>query len=307
MIWSDLAQLFGPILVVVGALLPVVNPPGDAPIFLHMTAGCDDATRSALARRIAIYSFALLLGSLLFGSLVLRLFGLSVAVIQVAGGAVVCALGWELLTHDPKPSGMTVDPHQASAVAMSRSFYPLTMPLTVDPGVMSVAVTIGANHAHVLNQVLLQILAAVTGAAIVALSILLTYRYAERLAEHIGHEGMIIVVRLSAFIVLSIGVQIGWNGVKALLEEIGIPAQSALLHQPPRAPGAASRFIPDNLRAENRLPTQADGAARSEFERAARSGTLRAPPTTTPPKPAEATLGFSSTRKTIDNSPPARA
>ena len=55
MIWSDLAQLFGPILVVVGALLPVVNPPGDAPIFLHMTAGCDDATRSALARRIAIY------------------------------------------------------------------------------------------------------------------------------------------------------------------------------------------------------------------------------------------------------------
>jgi hypothetical protein len=48
---------------------------------------------------------------------------------------------------------------------------------------------------------------------------------------------------------------------------------------------------------------QADGAARSEFERAAQSGTLRAPPTTTPPKPSEATLGFSSTRKTIDNSP----
>ena len=51
------------------------------------------------------------------------------------------------------------------------------------------------------------------------------------------------------------------------------------------------------------MPTRADGAARSEFERAARSGTLRAPPTTTPPEPAEATLGFSSTRKTIDNSP----
>ena len=64
-------------------------------------------------------------------------------------------------------------------------------------------------------------------------------------------------------------------------------------------PGAGSRFIPDNLRAENRLPTQAAGAARSEFERAARSGTLRAPPTTTPPKPAEATLGFSSTERRL--------
>ena len=51
------------------------------------------------------------------------------------------------------------------------------------------------------------------------------------------------------------------------------------------------------------MPTRADGAARSEFERAVRYGTLRAPPTTTPPKPAEATLGFSSTRKTIDTSP----
>ena len=60
-----------------------------------------------------------------------------------------------------------------------------------------------------------------------SLSILLTDRYAERLAEHIGHEGMIIVVRLSAFIVLSIGVQIGWNGVKALLEEIGIRSGAA--------------------------------------------------------------------------------
>src|SRR6266850_1187487 len=69
--------------------------------------------------------------------------------------------------------------------------------------------------------------------------------------------------------------------------------------RPAARPGAASRFIPDNLRAENRLPTQADGAARSEFERAARSGTLRAPPTTTPPKPAKATLGFSSTERRL--------
>ena len=73
--------------------------------------------------------------------------------------------------------------------------------------------------------------------------------------------------------------------------------------RPAALPRAASRFIPNDLRAENRLPTQADGAARSECERAARSGTLRAPPTAAPPKPAEATSGFSSNRKTIDNSP----
>jgi len=227
MVWTDCTQLLGAILLIVGAILPVVNPVGDAPLFLRMTAGCDDATRSTLAKVISVYSFALLFGSMLFGSLVLRLFELSVAVIQVAGGALVCSLGWKLLNDDANRSEMKVDPHEASAAALAQSFYPLTMPLTVDPGVMSVAVAIGANHAHTLNRWLIQILAAAIGCGVVALSILLTYRYAKRFAARIGRRGMLVVLRLSAFIVLSIGVQIGWNGVKALLQEIGIPATAA--------------------------------------------------------------------------------
>ena len=224
--WTDITQLTGAILVIVGAILPVVNPPGDAPIFLRMTHGSDDATRKTLAQHIAVYSFALLLGSMLFGSFVLRLFDLSIPVVQVAGGAVVCALGWNLLSDESKQPDVTVDPRQASLIAMGRAFYPLTMPLTVDPGVMSVAVTLGANHAHTLEKVLVQLLAAIIGAAIVAASVLLTYRYAERFAHWIGHRGMMIVLRLSAFIVLSIGVQIAWNGIKALLLQIGIPAHA---------------------------------------------------------------------------------
>ena len=224
MLWSDLVQLSGAILVVVGAILPVVNPPGDAPIFLRLTAGCDEATRRTLARHIAAYSFALLLGSMLLGPFVLRLFGLSVPVIQVAGGAVVCALGWKLLNDDVVPPDVAADPRQASLVALKQAFYPLTMPLTVDPGVMSVAVTIGADHAHTLDRLLVQFLAAVIGACIVAVTVLLTYRYADRFAARIGHRGMVVVLRLSAFIVLSIGVQICWNGIKAMLKEVGIPA-----------------------------------------------------------------------------------
>ncbi len=107
MVWADLIQLAGAILVIVGAILPVVNPPGDAPLFLHTTAGCDEQTRAALARRVAVHSFALLLGTLLLGTLVLRLFGLSLPEIQLAGGAVVCGLGWKLLNDEMKPADMT--------------------------------------------------------------------------------------------------------------------------------------------------------------------------------------------------------
>ena len=69
---------------------------------------------------------------------------------------------------------------------------------------------------------LVQLLAVVIGATLIALSILLTYRYAARVGKRIGRTGMIVVVRLSAFIMLCIGVGICWNGTKALLAEIVI-------------------------------------------------------------------------------------
>jgi multiple antibiotic resistance protein len=167
--------------------------------------------------------FFLVLGSLLLGSFVLRMFGLSIAVVQVAGGAVVCALGWKLLADIPKTADVTLDPAHAKLIALGRAFSPLTLPMTIDAGVISVAITVGANHAHSFKHAVIQVLAAVIGASIIALSILLTYRYAQRVGKRIGNTGMIVVVRLSAFIMVCIGVGITWNGIKALLAEIGIP------------------------------------------------------------------------------------
>ena len=94
--------------------------------------------------------------------------------------------------------------------------------MTIDSGVIAVAITVGANHAHSIKSVVIQLLAAIIGAGIIALSILLTYRYAHRVSRQIGNTGMKVVVRLSAFSMLCIGVGISWNGVRSLLAEIGI-------------------------------------------------------------------------------------
>jgi hypothetical protein len=80
-----------------------------------------------------------------------------------------------------------------------------------------------------------------------------------------------------------------------IFSHLGLPTRA-----PPRAP-AAIRFIPNDQRSRNRLPTRADGAVRSECERAVEQ--IASPPTTAPPKPTEAKPGFSSNRKAIDNSP----
>jgi multiple antibiotic resistance protein len=218
MLDQDLRQFLGAILLVVGAILPIVNPVGSAPMFLAMTHGADSATRRTLAVRVAINSFLLLLGSLIFGNFVLRLFGLSVPVVQLAGGLVLCAMGWNILAEDaPSPAP---DSAPRDDFAIARAFYPLTLPLTVDPGAISVAVTIGANHSSSITRVIIAILGAIVGVAIIAASVWLTYRYAERVAAWIGHTRLAAVLRLSAFIVLCIGVQIAWNGARALLEEL---------------------------------------------------------------------------------------
>lgn len=225
MIWQDGAKIANGILLVIGALLPVVNPLGDAPIFLSMTRGCDQATRAELSRRIALYSFGLLLGCMLLGSFVLRMFGLSIPIVQVAGGAVVCALGWNLLAdNSSSATEVVVDANHARMIALGRAFYPLTLPLTVDAGVISVAITVGANHAHTLKYALGQLLAAVIGATAVALAVWLAYRYAAPVGRRLGKTGMTIILRLSAFITLCIGTGICWDGLKSLLAEVGIHA-----------------------------------------------------------------------------------
>jgi len=222
LVWTDTVQLLHAVLLIVGALLPVVNPPGNVPIFLNLTRGCDESTRRDLAKHIAIYSFALLLGSMVLGTLVLRLFDLSVGALQVAGGAVVCALGWNLLHYEPSPAEALPDPEEARQVALGRAFYPLTLPVSIDAGVIAVAITLGAHHQQTIAGEAIQILAALMGSAAVAASLLLVYRYASRVSLWIGSKGMEIMLRLSALLVLSIGVQIIWNGAKALLAEINI-------------------------------------------------------------------------------------
>lgn len=234
MLADDARHFVVTLLLVVGALLPIVNPVGVAPMFLAMTHGADERTRAVLAAKVAINSFILIMGSLLFGAFVLRIFGLSVPVVQVAGGAVLIALGWDLLNRDAPPPSETAT--VSEDVVILRAFYPLTLPLTVDPGAISVAITIGANHAHNVERAVVGFVAGTIGTALIAACVWLAYRYAQRVAHWLGHSNVMVVLRLSAFIVLCIGVEITWNGVKALASELQFAPAAAPAQPPGKAP-----------------------------------------------------------------------
>lgn len=215
---EDVRHFLYALLLVVAGLLPIVNPVGSAPLFLAMTHGADAAARQKLALKVAVNAFVLLLGSLIFGAFVLKIFGLSVPVVQVAGGAVLCALGWKMLNEDTPPPAEA--PTVSEDVVILKAFYPLTLPLTVDPGAIAVAITLGANHAHGVERIVVGLIAGILGTALIALCVWLAYRYAERVAHWLGHTRVMVVLRLSAFIVLCIGVEVTWNGVKALAADL---------------------------------------------------------------------------------------
>jgi multiple antibiotic resistance protein len=216
---EDFRQFVESMLLSLAALLPIVNPLGAAPVYLAKTVDLTPAEHADLSRRVAINCFLLLLASLFIGAYVLDFFGLSVPVVQVAGGLVVCSLAWSLLNQPDEPIEWVHD--AAKAIARpdlrTRAFYPLTMPLIVGPGSISVAITIGANQSQNVRSLIVNTTAHVASMLVVAIAIFLSLRYADAIIRRLGPTGTAVMLRLSAFILLCIGVQIVWNGISALL------------------------------------------------------------------------------------------
>jgi len=207
------------ILLIVSALFPVVNPIGGSPVFFALTPDFTEPARRLLAGRVALNSFILIVASYFVGTHILRFFGISIPVVQLGGGFIVISNGWALLTEkDDADERGQIQENMNPADILRRAFYPLTLPLTVGPGSISIAITLGANASHKLGANILAVIAAVLGAALVAMSIYICYGFADRLAAVLGNAGMNVILRLSSFLLVCIGVQIAWNGASALLK-----------------------------------------------------------------------------------------
>lgn len=216
-----MANLFKTTFLVLTALFPIVNPLGSAPIFLSLTRYYSAEQRKLLSRRIALNSIVLIVASYFIGTHILTFFGISIPVVQVGGGLVVAATGWTLLKHKDDDDAKadvhrTVDTNDL----FQKAFYPLTLPLTVGPGSISVAITLGANEPHLNQSLIFSMLGAVIGSVLVAASVYLCYAFADRLAQALGATSMSVIMRLSSFLLVCIGVQIIWNGLSAMLKSL---------------------------------------------------------------------------------------
>lgn len=206
-------------LLVLAALFPVVNPPGTALVFLTLTKHASVASRRALAGRVAVNAFFVMALSLLAGAFVLKLYGISVPVLRVAGGVIVAVAGWQLLNQGSnKAVDTSADPARKIDYS-SQAFYPLTLPLTTGPGTIAVMISLGLSRDAYSNYTadFHFLLAALFATLAMAVMIYVCFAYSNWIERVLGRGGTEIAVRLSAFILFCLGVQIIWTGASDLL------------------------------------------------------------------------------------------
>lgn len=216
------------ILAGLAALFPVVDPIGGVPIFLVLTAGLPSAVRHRYALRIALNVVLLLVAALLVGGSILRFFGVSLAVVRIAGGIVVFHAAWRAMNSDPKLNDLdNQEAVQRLDAHKDITFMPMTIPLLAGPGAIAVVLGLAAQAGHDFSLTTISNLLA-TATAIVLLGgiIFLALRSSSLLLKVLGASGIQAMSRLLGLFVMAIGVQLILNGLADWLSSLNLPRPS---------------------------------------------------------------------------------
>ncbi|SDG88458.1 MarC family protein [Propionivibrio dicarboxylicus] len=210
-------------LLVLAALMPILNPAASAPVFLGLTEGAAPRVRRHLARLIARNVVMLMMGAMLIGSYVLDFFNLSLPIVRVGGGIVLIANAWRMLNavgpgQDKAPSFSPTSLH----VIRQLAFYPLTFPVTCGPASISIGITVGvAMNSQNLYLTVANTIGGAIAVCVIGITTYYAFAYASRLLVFLGETGTAVFLRLSAFILLCIGIEIFWQGAGALVRGLG--------------------------------------------------------------------------------------
>jgi len=206
------------------ALFPVVNPIGTAFILSPYFSDLTRRERVSAVARVTFYSFMICIVTLFIGHWILELFGLSIPIIQLAGGIMICKIGWEFLSSDDKEAPANKSPDKMEQLEKikqveNKLFYPITFPITAGAGTIAVLFTLSAQSADKDLSVYLVNTGALFVSIIgICLLIFFFYLNTNRLISHIGTHNEVIINRIMAFLIFCVGLQIAAGGITHLIK-----------------------------------------------------------------------------------------
>jgi len=199
------------------ALFPVINPLGSALMFLTVVGSVPAEQFRYLARKVAVSMTLFLLIFEGGGAALLHFFGISLPVVQISGGIVLAAMGWRILDQSERDNTRGASLANGAGSLEEKIFFPLTFPITADPACIVVTLTLSA---HASRRDLLSNVLSHVGLALaiigLGLTIGISYLYASRITQKIAPATIQGILRIVAFVLLCIGVQIALNGLEAV-------------------------------------------------------------------------------------------
>ena len=197
------------------ALFPILNPPAMAPIFLELTGHVDARQQHRLAALIGSYTFIFLGTILLVGGWILKLLGISIPVLAIAGGLLLFHSAWNMLNQKPRMTDR--ERADLEQQMLHRAFFPLTLPITAGPGAVAVTLSLVPTGKIYEPATMLAFLGTACGIALAALSVWIFYRFSGQFLKRLSATASATISQISAFVLLAIGVQIVWGGLRELI------------------------------------------------------------------------------------------
>ncbi len=202
------------------ALFPVINPLGSAFLISSFLKNVPVSQKRNAVKKITFYAFFFCVCILFIGPYILQVFGLSLSIIQLGGGIMICKTGWDFLNSD---SAITSEPHLNRDITETnlneKLFYPITFPITTGAGTISVLFTLSAyTQAVTAKSYYLHLAAILISITVICGLIYICYLNIRRVLHFLGPHGEDVVKRVCAFLVFCVGLQIGFSGLTVLLK-----------------------------------------------------------------------------------------
>jgi len=203
-------------------LFPVINPIGTALILNPFFSGLSKQDQKKIAKTVAIYAFLLCLVTLLAGQYILELFGVTVPIVQLAGGILIAKMGWDLTKDDTETPKVDLGSSNSFEHLKNKLFYPITFPMTTGAGTISILLTLAAHNKGATYLLSLANLSAVLIAVIgMCILIYIFYSSTTRIISRWGSTERTIVNKITAFFIFAYGLEIASNGVFNLIKNFG--------------------------------------------------------------------------------------
>ncbi len=220
--------LWNSFLIAFSVLLPLINPLGSALVFLGLAGEAPPAVYRSLARKIAVNNIIFLTIIELLGAAILDFFGISLPIVQLSGGIVIAAMGWSVLNERDARAIVKNKEEESEVRDETRvryleqgTFYPFTFPVTSGPGTLVAVLTLTAHiSTRVVSKDVLAHLGVFLAVVVISVLVYFCYAYASKITTIIPPSTAHGILRVVAFILLCIGVQIAWNGFAALLATV---------------------------------------------------------------------------------------